>query len=135
MPLQAWLGPLGVPGQTAHAGPLHIAGLKQGETVFVSAAAGAVGSMAVQIAKIKGARVIGSVGTEDKARWVRDELGADAVINYRTAGDLDQGARQGRAAGHRRLFRQCRRRSSRRRAGRRQQVRPLRHLRNDRAIQ
>ena len=88
VPLQAWLGPLGVPGQTAHAGLLHIAGLKQGDTVFVSAAAGAVGSMAVQIAKIKGARVIASVGTEDKARWVRDELGANAVINYRTAGDL-----------------------------------------------
>ncbi|MDQ6436431.1 NADP-dependent oxidoreductase [Mesorhizobium sp. LHD-90] len=87
-PLQAWLGPLGVPGQTAHAGLTHIAGLREGDTVFVSAAAGAVGSMAVQIAKIKGARVIGSVGTEDKARWVRDELGADAVINYRTAGDL-----------------------------------------------
>jgi hypothetical protein len=87
-PLQAWLGPLGVPGQTAHAGLLHIAGLKEGDTVFVSAAAGAVGSMAVQIAKIKGARVVGSVGTEDKARWVRDELGADAVINYRAAGDL-----------------------------------------------
>lgn len=87
-PLQAWLGPLGVPGLTAYAGLIHVAKLKQGDTVFVSAAAGAVGSMAVQIAKIKGARVIGSVGSEDKARWVKDELHADAVINYKTAGDL-----------------------------------------------
>ena len=87
-PLQAWLGPLGVPGLTAYAGLIHVAKLKEGDTVFVSAAAGAVGSMAVQIAKIKGARVIGSVGSDEKARWVKDELGADAVINYRTAGDL-----------------------------------------------
>jgi NADPH-dependent curcumin reductase CurA len=88
IPLEAWLGPLGVPGETAHAGLLHFAKLKQGETVFVSAAAGAVGSMAVQIAKLKGARVIASVGSEEKARWVQDELGADAVINYKTAGKL-----------------------------------------------
>jgi NADPH-dependent curcumin reductase CurA len=87
-PLPAWLGPLGVPGMTAHVGLLNIAKLNEGETVFVSAAAGAVGSMAVQIARIKGARVIGSVGSEEKARWVKDDLGADAVINYRTAGDL-----------------------------------------------
>jgi NADPH-dependent curcumin reductase CurA len=87
-PLEQWLGPLGIPGLTAYVGLLHIASLKEGETVFVSAAAGAVGSMAVQIAKIKGARVIASVGSGQKARWVGDELGADAVINYRTAGDL-----------------------------------------------
>jgi NADPH-dependent curcumin reductase CurA len=89
-PLQAWLGPLGVPGLTAYAGLVHVAKLKEGDTVFVSAAAGAVGSMAVQIAKIKGARVIGSVGSDEKARWVKDELGTDAVINYKTAGDLTQ---------------------------------------------
>jgi NADPH-dependent curcumin reductase CurA len=88
IPLETWLGPLGVPGETAHAGLLHFARLKAGETVFVSAAAGAVGSMAVQIAKLKGARVIASVGSEEKARWVKDELGADAVINYKTAGNL-----------------------------------------------
>jgi NADPH-dependent curcumin reductase CurA len=89
-PLPAWLGPLGIPGITAWAGLVHIAKLKEGETVFVSAAAGAVGSMAVQIARIKGARVIGSVGSDDKARWVKEELGADAVINYKTAGDLTE---------------------------------------------
>jgi len=87
-PAAAWLGPLGIPGFTAYVGLGRIAALKAGETVFVSAGAGAVGSMAVQIARIKGARVIASVGSEEKARWVREELGADAVINYRTAGDL-----------------------------------------------
>jgi NADPH-dependent curcumin reductase CurA len=89
-PLPAWLGPLGIPGLTAWAGLVHIARLKEGETVFVSAAAGAVGSMATQIANIKGARVVASVGSDDKARWVKDELGADAVINYKTAGDLTE---------------------------------------------
>ncbi|MDW6022405.1 NADP-dependent oxidoreductase [Mesorhizobium sp. BAC0120] len=90
IPLEAWLGALGVPGETAHAGLLHFAKLRKGETVFVSAAAGAVGSMAVQIAKLKGARVIGSVGSEEKARWVKEDLGADAVINYKTAGNLTE---------------------------------------------
>jgi NADPH-dependent curcumin reductase CurA len=79
-----------VPGLTAWAGLVHIARVKEGETVFVSGAAGAVGSMAVQIARIKGARVVASVGSEDKARWVNDELGAEAVINYKTAGDLTE---------------------------------------------
>jgi NADPH-dependent curcumin reductase CurA len=87
-PEPAWLGPLGVPGFTAYVGLGRIGELKAGETIFISAAAGAVGSMAVQIAKAKGARVIASVGGEAKAAWVRDELGADVVINYKTAGDL-----------------------------------------------
>lgn len=88
LPLQAWLGPLGVPGLTAWAGLTHIAKLRQGETVFVSGAAGAVGSIAVQVARIRGARVVASVGSEAKARWVKDELGADAVIDYKTSGNL-----------------------------------------------
>jgi NADPH-dependent curcumin reductase CurA len=87
-PEPAWLGPLGVPGFTAYVGLGLIGELKAGETIFISAAAGAVGSMAVQIAKAKGGRVIASVGGEAKAAWVRDELGADVVINYKTAGDL-----------------------------------------------
>lgn len=93
-PAEAWLGPLGIPGHTAYVGLVRIAELKPTDTVFVSAAAGAVGSMAVQIAKLKGARVIASVGSEEKARWVKDELGADAVINYKTAGDLAEALRQ-----------------------------------------
>lgn len=87
-PAPAWLGPLGVPGFTAYVGLGRIGELKAGETIFISAAAGAVGSMAVQIAKAKGARVIASAGSDAKAGWVRDELGADAVINYKTADDL-----------------------------------------------
>ena len=93
-PAETWLGPLGIPGHTAYVGLVRIAQLKPTDTVFVSATAGAVGSMAVQIAKLKGARVVGSVGSEAKARWVKDELGADAVINYKTAGDLTEALRQ-----------------------------------------
>jgi len=86
-PAPAWLGPLGVPGHTAYVALGRIAALKPGETVFISAAAGAVGSMAVQIAKAKGARVIASAGSDAKVAWLR-ELGADAVINYRQTADL-----------------------------------------------
>src|SRR6185503_4049022 len=64
-------------------GMLEIAKLKDGEQVFVSTAAGAVGSIAAQIAKIKGCYVIGSTGSDDKLAWLRDEVGLDAVINYK----------------------------------------------------
>lgn len=87
-PEQAWLGALGVPGFTAYIGLEQIGELKAGETIFISAAAGAVGSMAVQIAKAKGARVIASAGGETKTAWVRDELGADEVIDYKATNDL-----------------------------------------------
>lgn len=86
-PPQAWLGVIGMTGMTAWTGLTRIAQIKAGETVFVSAASGAVGAIAVQIAKLQGCRVIASVGSDEKAAWLRD-LGADAVINYRTAGDL-----------------------------------------------
>lgn len=88
IPPQAYLGPLGVPGLAAYAGLLRIGAPKAGETVFVSAAAGTVGSLVAQIAKLKGCRVIGSAGSEDKIRWLREVAGADAVINYRTAPDM-----------------------------------------------
>ena len=78
-PPQAFLGQLGMPGMTAYYGLLKIAEAKPGETVFVSAAAGAVGSTVVQIAKAKGMRVIGSAGGAEKCAWVRS-LGADAEI-------------------------------------------------------
>ena len=85
-----YLGVLGMPTLTAYVGVLDIAALKPGDVVFVSGAAGAVGSMAGQIAKLKGAaRVIGSAGTEEKVRWLR-EIGFDAAFNYRTASVLAQ---------------------------------------------
>ncbi|HEX8527562.1 NADP-dependent oxidoreductase [Allosphingosinicella sp.] len=77
-----WLGNLGLTGATAYFGLLRVAQAKEGDTVFVSAAAGAVGSAAVQIAKAKGMTVIGSAGGEEKCAWVR-ELGADCAIDYK----------------------------------------------------
>src|SRR6202790_551951 len=87
MPLVAYMSVLGLTGLTAYGGVLVIVALKDGENVFVSAAAGAVGSVVAQIAKIKGCYVIGSAGSDEKCRWLKDELGLDAVINYKN-GDL-----------------------------------------------
>jgi NADPH-dependent curcumin reductase CurA len=84
MPLPAYMSVLGLTGMTAYGGLLVTAALKDGENVFVSAAAGAVGSIVAQIAKIKGCYVIGSAGSDDKCRWLREELGVDAAINYKT---------------------------------------------------
>jgi len=86
---QQFLGILGVTGATAYFGLLDVAGAKEGDTVFVSAAAGAVGSAVVQIAKAKGMTVIGSAGGADKCEFVR-ALGADAVIDYK-AGPVVKG--------------------------------------------
>ena len=87
-PLQSYLGALGMPGMTAYAGLLRIGALKDGERVFVSAASGAVGSIVCQIAKAKGCYVVGSVGSDDKARFLK-EIGVDQTINYKTCGDLN----------------------------------------------
>lgn len=81
--LSVYLHVLGGTGITAYGGLLDIGALKEGEQVFVSTAAGAVGSVAAQIAKIKGCYVVGSTGSADKAAWLRDELKLDAVINYK----------------------------------------------------
>lgn len=78
---QAYLGVLGMPGLTAWAGLTAVAGLQPGETVFVSAAAGAVGSLVGQIAKLRGGRVVGSAGSPEKVAWLR-ELGFDAAFDY-----------------------------------------------------
>jgi hypothetical protein len=83
-PISAYLGILGMPGLTAYFGLLDIGKPKEGETVVVSGAAGAVGSVVGQIAKIKGARVIGIAGTDEKINYLIDELGFDAAINYKT---------------------------------------------------
>jgi NADPH-dependent curcumin reductase CurA len=82
---QHFLGPLGGMGLTAHAGLFHAAGLRRGDVVWVSAAAGAVGSLAAQFAKLRGHRVIGSAGSDEKVAYLLDELGLDAAFNYRTA--------------------------------------------------
>ena len=90
VPASAWLGVLGMVGLTAWVGMLEIAALKPGEVVFVSGAAGAVGSLAGQIAKLRGAaRVVGSVGSEAKVRYVCDELGFDAAFNYHEGAAAD----------------------------------------------
>ncbi|HEX7761649.1 MAG TPA: NADP-dependent oxidoreductase [Caulobacteraceae bacterium] len=83
LPLTVHMHALGGTGFTAYGGLLQIGQLKDGEQVFVSTAAGAVGSVAAQIAKIKHCYVIGSTGSDDKAAWLRDECGLDAVINYK----------------------------------------------------
>lgn len=88
LPPQLFLGALGMPGMTAWAGLHKVARLQAGETLLVSAASGAVGTMAVQLAKQAGARVIGSTGSADKVAYLKT-LGADAVINYRETPDLD----------------------------------------------
>jgi NADPH-dependent curcumin reductase CurA len=83
MPLVAYMSVLGLTGLTAYGGLLVIGALKDGENVFVSAAAGAVGSVAAQIAKIKGCHVIGSAGSDEKCRWLKEDLGVDVAINYK----------------------------------------------------
>jgi NADPH-dependent curcumin reductase CurA len=78
-----WLGNLGLTGGTAYFGLLRVAEAKEGDTVFVSAAAGAVGSAVVQIAKARGMKVIGAAGGAEKCEWVR-ALGADAALDYKS---------------------------------------------------
>lgn len=81
-PLHWHLGPLGFTGFTAYAGLFDVARIKPGEIIFVSAAAGAVGGMAAQIARLSGCTVIGSAGSPEKCAWLRDVARLDAVINY-----------------------------------------------------
>jgi len=81
-PPQAYLGVMGMPGFTAWLGIHEIARLEAGEAIFVSGAAGAVGSVACQLARRMGAKVIGSAGSDDKVRWLEEETGVDA-FNYR----------------------------------------------------
>jgi prostaglandin reductase 1 len=87
LPSSLAIGYLGMTGNTAYFGFLEICQPKAGETVVVTAAAGAVGSLVGQIAKIKGCRVIGFAGSYDKCKWLEDELGFDVAINYKT-GDM-----------------------------------------------
>ncbi|MFI9326023.1 NADP-dependent oxidoreductase [Kitasatospora sp. NPDC052868] len=91
VPLSAYLGVLGMTGLTAYAGLLAVAGLKEGDRVFVSGAAGAVGSMVGQIARLKGAAlVVGSAGSPEKVAKLVDEYGFDAAFNYKDAPVAEQ---------------------------------------------
>jgi NADPH-dependent curcumin reductase CurA len=80
----ALLALYGATGLTAYVGMVDVGQIQEGETVVVSAAAGATGSLAAQIAKIKGCRVIGICGRDDKVRWLSEDLGLDGAINHRT---------------------------------------------------
>ena len=86
--LSAYLGVAGMPGLTAYVGLEDIGKPVPGQTVFVSGAAGAVGSVVCQIAKAKGCRVVGSAGSQEKVDWLTDEAGVDVALNYRTVEDL-----------------------------------------------
>jgi len=97
-PLSILLSGVGVTGKTAYFGLLDVGAPRTGETVVVSAAAGAVGSMVGQIAKIRGCRAVGIAGSDEKCRWITQELAFDAAINYKTesvAGALRERCPQG----------------------------------------
>ena len=88
-PLSVYLGALGMTGMTAWAG-LESVGVKGGEVIYVSGAAGAVGSVAGQLAKLRGCRVIGSAGSEEKLKFLREECGFDSAFNYKTGSVFEQ---------------------------------------------
>ncbi len=85
IPLASMLSVLGGTGLTAYFGLLEVGKPKEGETVLVSAAAGGVGSIVGQIAKLKGCRAVGLTGSDEKCAWLKEELGYDAAVNYKTA--------------------------------------------------
>lgn len=100
LPPSAWLGFAGMTGLTAYAGLLRVGGLKPGDTVFVSAASGAVGALVCQIAKLKGHKVIGSAGGARKSDYLREELRLDGVIDYKAESNLTKAlAREVKAIG------------------------------------
>jgi hypothetical protein len=88
LPLSYFLGVFGIPGLTAYIGMMDIGKPKAGETVVISGAAGAVGTVAGQIAKLKGCRVIGIAGSDEKSKVLKDFYGFDEVLNYKTTPDL-----------------------------------------------
>ena len=83
LPIQTYLGPLGMTGHTAYIGLFKIGGLKEKQTVLVSSAAGSVGSMVCQIAKNLGCTVIASTGSDEKVEWLKNQLGVDHAFNYK----------------------------------------------------
>ncbi len=87
-PIQSFVGAVGMPGRTAYFGLLDVGEPKAGETVFVSAASGAVGAIVCQIAKIKGCRVVASAGSDQKVAWLLEKAGVDAAFNYKRVDNL-----------------------------------------------
>ncbi len=87
-PIETNLGVMGMPGLTAYAGLFKIGEMKDGDTVFVSAASGAVGSVVCQLAKAHGCFVVGTAGSDEKCKWLEETAGIDKAINYKTCGDL-----------------------------------------------
>jgi len=87
-PISTALGVLGMPGQTAYHGLLDVGEPRPGDTLVVSGAAGAVGSVVGQIGKLAGCRVVGTAGADEKVEWLTDDLGFDAAINYETTDDM-----------------------------------------------
>ncbi len=94
VPASWYLGILGMPGLTAYFGLLDIGKPKAGETVLVSGAAGAVGTVVGQLAKIHGCRVVGIAGSDEKVKLLQGQFGYDAVINYKTATNLKEAIRE-----------------------------------------
>ena len=88
VPLQTYLGPLGMTGHTAYIGLFKIAEIKKNQTILVSAAAGSVGSMVCQIAKILNCKVIASTGSDEKVDWLKNEIGVDHAFNYKKIDNL-----------------------------------------------
>ena len=100
LPPEAWLHAAGMTGLTAYVGLMRIAEIRPGDVIFVSAAAGAVGSLVCQIAKLKGHKVIGAAGGERKAAYLRDELKLDGVVDYKAEANLTKAVvREMRAIG------------------------------------
>jgi len=89
-PISTALGVLGMPGLTAYFGLLDIGRPRSGETVMISGAAGAVGSVVAQIAKLEGCRTVGVAGSDAKLSWLLDDLGLDAAFNYKREADFDR---------------------------------------------
>lgn len=83
VPMPVYIGTLGMPGMTAYFGILEVGKIKEGDTVLISGAAGAVGSIVGQIAKIKGCKVVGIAGGPEKCKYLIDELGFDGAIDYK----------------------------------------------------
>jgi NADPH-dependent curcumin reductase CurA len=92
-PLSNYLSILGVSGLTAYVGLTDIGEPRKGETVLVSGAAGAVGSLVCQFAKLSGCRTVGIAGTDDKCQWLAESIGCDATINYRTVDSMKSALR------------------------------------------